>query len=163
MSDVWPPPPKNQPAPEPPAILPSGGFGVILCVSTGAVMMACSMFAFSHKRLFDLDFSHVSLAIVSALMLGGIVLNNLGGWLGSRMKSTKSGRVACALCFLVNIVFGLSNFLLIMYGPMRYTGVVENPGRKCPADKGKILTVFVLIRRMRSCRGFLQPRHISEK
>jgi len=53
------------------------------------------------------------------------------------------------------------------------TGVVENPGRKCPSDTEEavhtqkklcIFDIFVriiLIRRTLLCRGFLQPRHLE--
>ncbi len=111
MSDVWPPPPKNQPAPEPPPEETSSGISAVICVSGGALLLALAAFAFMNKPLFELGYSYTALAIVGGAMLCGIALVDLGGWLGNRMKGTKNGRTASALCVIVNTVFVLFNFL----------------------------------------------------
>ncbi len=79
-------------------------------------MLGLVLSAYLHKQSVGLDHSKVTLAVVGLLTLGGVVLLNLGGWLGGRVKGTKKGRVAVVLWFTANFIFALFSFLDIMYG-----------------------------------------------
>jgi hypothetical protein len=115
MSDVWPPPPKNQPAPEPPSILPSGGFGAILCVSAGAMMLISATVVSCAFDFAQWKASSAVEAFFGKLMLAGLMLTPIGTWAAYQTRNTRNGRAALLVACATVITFGSLLLLPVLY------------------------------------------------
>ncbi len=114
MSDVWPPPPQNQPASEPTAKVFHGSIGPVLVAGLGLLMLVTAVAAAAVARLAYFKFSSSMVTLLPDIILASFPIIIVGTWAGYYIKETKNGHAAIFVGCAAIIVFGLFFLLPVL-------------------------------------------------